>query len=162
MDYFKNYFADMDDREHFAVSYLAYNLRVIKTETISNGTLTKAFIYPREIYKEALFINAASVMLAHNHPSGNLKPSKQDIEITQSIKLGMELLELTLNDHIIVSGDRAVSLFEMGEFPDEKAYKDPKKAAMPINIAADEQMNMLNELPPCFENGDDIEWGDDD
>jgi len=136
MDYFKNYFADVKDKEHFAVAYLDTQLRVIKTDTISDGTVAQAHVYPREIYKEALFINAAAVMLSHNHPSGDLQPSPQDIDITNRIKMGMELMGLTMYDHIIVGGDKAVSLIDMGKIPDRKTFKDLGKTALPIREAA--------------------------
>jgi len=90
-------------------------------------------VYPREIYKEALFINATAVMLSHNHPSGDLQPSPQDMDITNRIKLGMELMGLTLYDHIIVGGDKAVSLEEMGKLSTKKTFKDLGKAALPLS-----------------------------
>ena len=133
MDYFKNYFADVADKEHFAVAYLDTQNRVIKTDTISDGTVAQAHVYPREIYKEALFINAAAVMLAHNHPSGDLQPSPQDIDITHRIKMGMELMGLQLYDHIIVGGDKAVSLVDMGKISEKKTFKDLGKVALPIH-----------------------------
>lgn len=77
-------------------------------------------MYPREIFKEALFLNANAIMLAHNHPSGDLTPSKSDIEITNHIQQGMELMGLKLLDHIIVGGKQAVSLLKMGKMPTTK------------------------------------------
>jgi len=132
MDYFKNYFADVRDKEHFAVAYLDPQMRVIKTDTISDGTVAQAHVYPREIYKEALFINAAAVIISHNHPSGDLHASAQDIEITQRIKQGMELMGLQMYDHIVVGGDKAVSLVDNGQLTN-RTFKDIGKAALPIN-----------------------------
>ena len=133
MDYFKNYFADKKDREHFAVTYLDTQLQVIKTETISDGTVGQAQVYPREIIKEALFLNARGVMLSHNHPSGDLEPSLQDIAITVRIKQGMETMGLGLFDHIIVGGDKAVSLSNMGKIPDKTLLTGLSKAGIPLS-----------------------------
>jgi len=113
-EYFKNYFADNDGKEYFAVAYLDTQNQVIKTEKTA-GTLSQANVYPREIFKEALFINAGSVVLAHTHPSGDLTPSTQDIEVTARVKQGMEVMGGKLLDHIIVGDGNAVSLLDMGE-----------------------------------------------
>ena len=132
MEYFKNYFADVKDKEHFAVTYLNTQLKVIKTDTISDGTVAQAHVYPREIYKEALFINAAAVMISHNHPSGELTPSSMDIDITQRIKMGMELVGLKLIDHIIVGGEKATSLADTGYIKDNLTISDLNKVSLPI------------------------------
>ena len=131
-DYFRNYFADVRDIEHFAVAYLDSQLRVIKTETVTDGTVAQAHVYPREIFKEALFINAAAIMIAHNHPSGELDPSPQDMEITNRLKMGMEIMGLRMNDHIIVGGGKAVSLLDMGKILERKTFNDIGKTAIPL------------------------------
>jgi len=140
-DYFRSYFADVRDKEHFAVAYLDTRTQVIKTETISNGTVAQAQVYPREIIKEALFLNARAVILAHNHPSGELEASSQDIEVTVRIKRGMETMGMELFDHIIVGGDKAVSLMDMGKIPAKTKVQGMGKVAMPIceNIKANRQ-----------------------
>ena len=127
-EYFKNYFADARDKEYFAVAYLDTKNQVIKTDRLFTGTVAKAHVYPREIFKEALFLNANAVMLAHNHPSGDLTPSKPDIEMTAHIQQGMDLMGLSVLDHIIVGGNQAVSLLELGKMPAMQTGKD----TMPI------------------------------
>jgi DNA repair protein RadC len=84
----------------------------------------KTHVFPREIIKEALFLNANAVMLAHNHPSGNLAPSKSDIEITAQIQQGLGLMDLKVLDHVIAGGNQAVSLLEMGKMPVVQASID--------------------------------------
>ena len=130
-EYFKNYFADVRDKEYFAVAYLDTKNQVIKTEKMSAGTVTHAHVHPREIFKEALFLNATAVMLAHNHPSGDTEPSKHDIEVTVRVKQGMELMGLKLHYHIIVGGNQAISLAEIGKIPVTQT-QEIKMAAMPL------------------------------
>jgi len=132
-DYFRNYFADVKDKEHFATAYLDSQIQVIKTETISNGTVAQAHVYPREIIKEALFLNARGVMIAHNHPSGELEPSTQDMEVTLRIKRGLETMGMELFDHIIVGDNKAVSLSEMGKIPEKTKIMGLGKVAVPIS-----------------------------
>jgi len=133
-EYFKNYFADARDKEYFAVAYLDSIGQVIKTAKMSTGTVSQAPVFPREIFKEALFLNASAVMLAHNHLSGDMEPSKQDIEVTTRVKQGMELLGLKLHDHIIVGRNQAVSLLDMGKIPDTQI----SRAVMPISESSKE------------------------
>jgi len=120
MEYFKNYFADKKDKEYFAVTYLDVAFKVIKTNTISEGSVATTHVYPREIFKEALFLNASTIMLSHNHPSGCLRLSAPDIEMTKLINKGIKSIGLQLCDHIIVGGDSAVSVMDSGFIPDMK------------------------------------------
>jgi len=134
--YFKNYFADAEDKEYFATAFLDTQNRVIKTERMSAGTIAKAHVYPREIIKEALFINANAVMLAHNHPSGDLKPSKPDLDVTMQVMKGMELMDMALYDHIIVGRGQAVSLMELGLIHKDKITSEVSKGAVSIGEKA--------------------------
>jgi len=131
-NYFINYFADTKGREHFAVAYLDTHIRVIKTDTISDGTVAQAHVYPREIFKEALFINASAVMIAHNHPSGELLISSQDIDVTKEIKTGMELMGLRLYDHIVVGRGDAISMEELGKIPYVNKYQGQYRSRVAI------------------------------
>ena len=101
-------------KEHFKGIYLDSRKKVIKEETIFIGSLNESVIHPREIFKIALEENAASLILIHNHPSGNPKPSDQDIEITKELIRAGEILGIPVLDHIIIGNDKYVSLREKG------------------------------------------------
>lgn len=89
-------------KEHFAVLYLNGQNRLIKAEIAIEGSLTSSAVYPREILKKAIQYDAACVIVGHNHPSGNLKPSSDDIVITKKIKDGLKLIDVPLLDHLII------------------------------------------------------------
>ena len=88
--------------------------KVLWCNVIFSGTIDGASIYPREIVKAALYANAAAVILAHNHPSGQPEPSTADKRITERIKSALALLDIRVLDHIIV-GDSCYSFAESGE-----------------------------------------------
>ncbi|MDG2293769.1 MAG: JAB domain-containing protein, partial [Methylophilaceae bacterium] len=78
------------------------------------GTLTQTSVYPREIVKRALYFNAASVMFAHNHPSGIAKQSRADEMITQELKKELALIDVRVLDHFIIAGNETLSFVEAG------------------------------------------------
>lgn len=90
------------EREVFMVLFLDNQHRLIKQEKLFFGTINQASVYPREIIKEALFCNAAAIIVAHNHPSGSCEPSEADRALTRKIKLACDLIDLRFVDHIIV------------------------------------------------------------
>lgn len=90
--------------EHFSMILLDNQNRVIGFENIFRGTIDGASVYPREVVKTVLAHNAASVILAHNHPSGDPEPSAADIEITKRLKEALALIDVRALDHIIVGG----------------------------------------------------------
>ncbi len=93
------------DREQIFCLHLDVKNRLISRETVSTGTLSSAICHPREIFKAALLANAASVVLAHNHPSGDPEPSREDIELTRRlIRVGL-LLGVPVLDHVVVAED---------------------------------------------------------
>ncbi|PKO27436.1 MAG: hypothetical protein CVU36_20450 [Betaproteobacteria bacterium HGW-Betaproteobacteria-9] len=100
--------------EVFAVLYLDSQNRAIAFETPFNGTLTQTSVYPREIARAAIGHNAAAVVLAHNHPSGEARPSRADEALTQSLKTTLALVDVRVLDHFIVTGRECVSMAEMG------------------------------------------------
>ncbi len=102
-------------REEFAVLFLDNQHKLIKYSHLFQGTIGQAQVYPRELVKMALQLNAAAVILCHNHPSGIAEPSHHDIELTQHIKKALDLIEIRVLDHIIVAGQVCVSLAERGE-----------------------------------------------
>lgn len=87
--------------EHVRVLFLNTKNRLIADETIQRGTIDRAPIFPREVIKRALDLGAASVILAHNHPSGEPRPSKQDIAVTRQVQDGGRPLGIVLHDHMI-------------------------------------------------------------
>lgn len=98
-----------EDRENLIVLMLSAKNDLLGIHTASVGNLTCAIVTPREVFKAAILANAASIIIAHNHPSGDPEPSAEDIKVTGVIKLAGELLDIPLCDHIIV-GDRGRSL----------------------------------------------------
>ncbi|AIL32832.1 RadC family protein [Basilea psittacipulmonis] len=100
--------------EHCIALFLNASNQLICMQKISFGTIDETAIYPREIIKHALKNHAYSVILAHNHPSGSCTPSLADINITKKIKSTLQLVNIHLLDHIIVTQCEAISLAELG------------------------------------------------
>jgi DNA repair protein RadC len=100
--------------EVFGVLMLDNKHLLIRFIEMFRGTIDSASVYPREIAKEALYLNAAAVILVHNHPSGNVEPSTADRAITAKIKAALSLLDIRVLDHIIVSGQDSYSFAEAG------------------------------------------------
>jgi DNA repair protein RadC len=101
--------------ESFLVLFLDVKNRLICADELFRGTLTHASVYPREVVKAALTHNAASVMLAHNHPSGTLEPSAADHKLTQTLKQALDLIGVRVLDHFIVAGTQVHSFAEHGQ-----------------------------------------------
>jgi DNA repair protein RadC len=101
-------------KEHFLCLYLDARNQVIHKEIISIGTLSASIVHPREVYVQAISHHAASVILAHNHPSGNPSPSKDDIELTRRLSKAGEIIGIEVIDHIIISATAFISLKEEG------------------------------------------------
>ena len=106
----------LGSREHeiFAVLFLDASHRLIVLEEMFRGTLTQTSVYPREVVVRALTLNAANVVLAHNHPSGTAQASRADEAITQTLKAALALIDVRVLDHFIVTRTAAVSMAEMG------------------------------------------------
>lgn len=105
----------IDYKEYFKVLYLNQANQVLGFTQISEGGITETSVDVRVILQAALLTNSVSLILAHNHPSGNLKPSKQDLELTQSIKEAAELMRIRVLDHIILTSDKYYSFADEGE-----------------------------------------------
>ncbi|HLS50600.1 MAG TPA: DNA repair protein RadC [Burkholderiaceae bacterium] len=101
--------------EHCIALFLDSQYRLITSEELSRGTLNQASVYPREIIKSALRNHAAALILAHNHPSGLAEPSQADLSLTRHLKQALSLVDITLLDHLIVTGSEAISLAERGQ-----------------------------------------------
>ena len=97
-------------KEHFVVLYLNARNQLVYKETISIGTLNANLVHPREVFKPAIEHLAASVILAHNHPSGGTEPSEADLEITKRLADAGKLLGIELADHVIITGKEHKSI----------------------------------------------------
>ena len=100
--------------EVFAVLFLDTQHRLIVLEELFRGTLTQTSVYPREVVVRALALNAASVVLAHNHPSGTAQPSRADEALTQTLKAALGLVDVRVLDHFVVTSTETVSMAERG------------------------------------------------
>ena len=100
--------------EVFAMLFLDSQHRMIALEELFRGTLTQTSVYPREVVIRALALNAASVVLAHNHPSGSAQPSRADEALTRNLKSALALVDIRVLDHFVVTSNQAVSMAELG------------------------------------------------
>ena len=100
--------------EVFAVLFLDAQHRMLAMEEMFRGTLTQTSVYPREVVKRALHHQASAVVLAHNHPSGSVQPSRADEMLTRTLKAALALLDVRVLDHIIVSQGQSLSMAEHG------------------------------------------------
>ena len=100
--------------EVFAVLFLDAQHRLIDMEELFRGTLTHTSVYPREVVRRAIQLEAASVVLAHNHPSGAVQPSRADEALTQTLKSVLALVDVQVLDHVIVAPGGALSMAEKG------------------------------------------------
>jgi DNA repair protein RadC len=101
-------------REHFLVILLNTRHEAIAIETVSVGSLNASIVHPREVFRPAVLASAASIVVAHNHPSGDPEPSEEDISITRRLVQVGELLGIGLLDHVIIGRRGVTSLRERG------------------------------------------------
>ncbi len=100
--------------ECFAVMFLDAQHRLIVMETLFQGTLTQTAVYPREVVKRSLALNAAAVILMHNHPSGVAEPSRADEHLTDTLKRSLSMVDVRVLDHLVVAREGVVSMAERG------------------------------------------------
>lgn len=103
------------DREHIFVLCLDHKLGVIGINTVSIGTKTSCQFSPADLMKPVLLSNSTGIIIMHNHPSGDCKPSESDIRVTGKIKNACEIFEIKLYDHIILSGESFYSMADNGQ-----------------------------------------------
>ena len=101
-------------QEQFSIALLDTSGKFIHKETISRGILNASLVHPREVFKEAIKRSAAAIILVHNHPSGELVPSQEDIKITQQMLQSGNLLNIPVYDHLIIAGEKFISMKEEG------------------------------------------------
>ena len=104
------------DREQFQVMMLNHKKAVLGIETVSIGTLNSSLVHPREVFKQAIKRSASTVILAHNHPSGNCEPSEQDLQVTSRLKEVGQIVGIEVIDHIIIGEDSYYSFRENNIF----------------------------------------------
>jgi DNA repair protein RadC len=109
---FKSYL-DGADREHFCIAMLDRKGSLLGLNTVSIGSLSSLIVHPREVFKPAIIIGASSIILCHNHPSGDTAPSREDIDVTRKLVKGGKILNIEILDHVIV-GDGYCSMKERG------------------------------------------------
>ena len=102
------------NRECFKVVYLDAKNRVIETETLFKGTLTASSVYPREVVTAAMDHHSAAVIFVHNHPSGDPKPSKEDISLTRQLLFACRLVGITVHEHLVIGDNRYFSFADQG------------------------------------------------
>ncbi|GJL43633.1 TPA: DNA repair protein RadC [Enterobacter chengduensis] len=102
------------EQEVFAVIFLDNRNQILQYKEMFYGSIASTSVYPREIARLALRLNAAAVICSHNHPSGHPEPSAADRTITERIKNSMELIDVRVLDHVVVGGGRTVSFAERG------------------------------------------------
>lgn len=106
--------AHQKSHECFWVLFLNADLRLISLEEMFRGTVSQTSVYPREIVKRSLEVNAWAVVFAHNHLSGNLQPSRADERLTKTLKEALELVDIKVLDHLIVSCNGWKSMADAG------------------------------------------------
>lgn len=108
LDYLKHNLRDKK-QEIFSVIYLNGRNEIIGMEELFHGSLTNTAVYPREVVKKVLKQNAAALIFVHNHPSGNLNPSQEDIKITKKLKDAVATIDVKVHDHLIIAGNNYYS-----------------------------------------------------
>ena len=116
-DTFERFLPHIDDmkQEHFLVMYLNQSNHVLKIECISNGGTTHVIADPKIVFKKALDLNATCIVLGHNHPSGNPRPSEDDRQLTKKLVSAGKLLDIAVVDHIIIGNERYYSFRDHGD-----------------------------------------------
>ena len=116
-DSFERFLPYIDDmrQEHFLVLYLNQSNHALKVECLSNGGTTNVIADPKLIFKNALNLGATCLVLGHNHPSGNPRPSEDDRQLTKKLVAAGKLLDITVIDHIIIGNERYYSFRDHGE-----------------------------------------------
>jgi len=93
------------DREHFVVLFVDAKNRIVGIHTVSMGSLTASVVHPREVFKAAILAQAASIVCGHNHPTGDVQPSREDRALTTRLVQAGRLLGITVLDHVIIGGN---------------------------------------------------------
>lgn len=112
------HYLEHEDREHFVTLMLDVKNRVIGVHTVSIGTLNASLVSARDVFKAAILCNAASIVLGHNHPSGDVTPSPEDLHVTEILQKAGTLMDIEVLDHVIVGQEGSYhSLKRSGQMP---------------------------------------------
>jgi DNA repair protein RadC len=103
-----------ETKEHFAVMLLNTKNHVLSVHVVSIGSLSASIVHPREVFREAIQNAAASIILLHNHPSGDPSPSREDVSVTERLVKAGKIMDIPVLDHIIIGDDKYISLKEKG------------------------------------------------
>ena len=103
-----------ETKEHFMIVLLSTKNHVLAIETVSTGSLSASVVHPREVFRTAIKYPTSSIILAHNHPSGDTSPSREDIAVTQRLVKAGKIMDIPVIDHIIIGDNRFLSLKEKG------------------------------------------------
>jgi DNA repair protein RadC len=103
-----------EEREHFEAAFLNTRHQLIAAERLFSGTVDGAEVHPRIVIQRAMALNAAAILLAHNHPSGHTEPSAADRALTARLKVALGLVDVRLLDHFVVTAGEAVSMAARG------------------------------------------------
>jgi len=109
---------ESEKNEVFEILYLSTKNRLIRAERLSEGTIDRTAVYPRQVIEGALSAKAAALIIVHNHPSGDPTPSQEDILMTQKLSKAAQAVDITVHDHIIIGNGRHVSFREKGLLPE--------------------------------------------
>lgn len=107
-------FLEGADREQFITCCMDTKNQPTSINVVSVGTINSSLVHPREVFKTAILGNSSSIIVAHNHPSGDPLPSKEDIDITQRLKEAGKIIGIDIIDHVIIGDNRYISLKEKG------------------------------------------------
>jgi DNA repair protein RadC len=102
------------DREHFKIILLNTKNHVLQTHTVSIGSLNASVVHPRECFRPAIAAQAAAIILVHNHPSGDVEPSAEDVSLTRRLMSAGDLLGIKVLDHVIIGGNKYFSIVDKG------------------------------------------------
>lgn len=125
-------FLGSEEREKFYVLHLSATNKLLAMELVAVGTLTHSNIHPREVFKAAIYNNSANIICVHNHPSGDVEPSSQDLLMTKRLEAAGELLGIKVLDHIIIGFKAVCSIKDYLEKQTKKAIKGRPEAAKRI------------------------------
>lgn len=101
-------------KENFVVLLLNMQNKIIGHRVVSIGSLSASIVHPREVFKEAIKVNAASIIVAHNHPSGDPTPSREDVSVTKRLVKAGNIMDINVLDHIIIGDSKYLSMKEKG------------------------------------------------
>ncbi|MGV8150043.1 MAG: JAB domain-containing protein [Alkaliphilus sp.] len=142
--YFGAQLCGMKDKERFLVAFLDNSHRVIETRKVAEGTVGSVIIYPRDILKMAMANDCKAIILAHNHPGGTIRASREDMDITKKIVNIFHPLGIKVLDHIIVGGNRFSSMSEDNNMP-TKAVEDACYKKIKHEELEEGQENYIND-----------------